>query len=58
MFAAFKKALFTGHFLAEKGPGPYGSLFRLLPPPVRDHLQDRYIAALSEAWRKRFETLL
>lgn len=29
------------------GHGPLGHLFRFLPPPFRDHLQDRYIAALA-----------
>jgi triacylglycerol lipase len=28
------------------GPGPIGSLFALLPGQIRDHLPDRYIAAL------------
>ena len=33
--------------LQPPGLGPLGPWFRLLPPPIRDHLQDRYIKALS-----------
>jgi triacylglycerol lipase len=38
---------FRGQLLSPPGPGPYGPLFRVLPQPIRDHLQDRYIAALE-----------
>jgi hypothetical protein len=58
MLAAIKNAVFTGRILSEKGPGPFGPLFQLLPQPIRDHLQDRYIAALSESWRKKASSLL
>jgi triacylglycerol lipase len=37
----------SGHVLQPKGPGPFGPLFRFLPQPIRDHLQDRYWTALS-----------
>jgi len=41
-----QQAIF-GRVLSPSGPGAYGRLFRLLPQPIRDHLQDRYIAALE-----------
>ena len=41
------KDFFAGQILSPEGPGPFGPLFRLLPPPVRDHLQDRYWTALE-----------
>jgi triacylglycerol lipase len=34
--------------LQLKGPGPFGPLFRFLPPQIRDHLQDSYYNALAE----------
>jgi len=40
-------ALAAGHFFSPPGPGSFGSLFRFLPQPIRDHLQDRYWAALT-----------
>jgi triacylglycerol lipase len=46
LFTAAKNAL-EAHILSPPGPGPLGPLFRVLPQPIRDHLQDRYIAALS-----------
>ena len=33
--------------LPPPGNGPLGPWFRLLPPQLREHLQDRYIAALT-----------
>ena len=39
--------LLSGNLLAPPGPGPFGPLFRVLPQPIRDHLQDRYWTALS-----------
>lgn len=39
--------LLSGNVLAPPGPGPFGPLFRVLPQPIRDHLQDRYLTALS-----------
>ncbi len=38
---------FSGNILGPAGPGPVGPLFRFLPQPIRDHLQDRYLAALE-----------
>ncbi|MEA2998147.1 MAG: triacylglycerol lipase [Alphaproteobacteria bacterium] len=40
-------ALAAGNFFSPPGPGPFGSLFRFLPQPIRDHLQDRYWVALT-----------
>jgi hypothetical protein len=40
-------ALAAGHFFLPAGPGAFGSLFRFLPQPIRDHLQDRYWVALT-----------
>ncbi len=40
-------ALFSGHADSPPGPGPLGPLFVFLPPPIRDHLQDRYYTALT-----------
>jgi triacylglycerol lipase len=39
--------IFGGHLLEPKGPGTFGSLFRFLPPEIRDHLQDSYWGALT-----------
>jgi triacylglycerol lipase len=39
--------LLSGNLSAPPGPGPFGPLFRVLPQPIRDHLQDRYLTALS-----------
>ncbi len=33
--------------IQEPGFGPLANWFRLLPPPIREHLEDRYIAALT-----------
>lgn len=33
--------------LQPPGHGPVGETFRVLPPAIREHLQDRYIAALA-----------
>lgn len=33
--------------LQPPGHGPLGATFRALPPAIREHLQDRYIAALT-----------
>lgn len=35
-----------GHLLQPPGHGPLGQSFKFIAPPIRDHLQDRYIAAL------------
>jgi len=40
-------ALRSGHLSSPVGPGRFGALFRLLPPSIRDHLQDRYLNALG-----------
>jgi predicted lipase len=37
----------AGRLLTALGPGPLGKLLRVVPPPLRDHLPDRYIAALG-----------
>jgi triacylglycerol lipase len=39
----------TGHIFSPPGLGIFGPLFRILPPPVRDHLQDSYWTALTPA---------
>ncbi len=41
------QGLLSGTILAPPGPGPLGQMFRLLPMPFRDHLQDRYLDALA-----------
>jgi hypothetical protein len=33
--------------LPPRGHGPLGKWFRALPPFIREHLQDRYIEALT-----------
>jgi hypothetical protein len=40
-------AFLAGQFLAPAEPGPLGLLFRFLPPGIRDHLPDHYLAALT-----------
>ena len=40
-------ALVAGQFFSPPGPGAFGPLFRFLPQPIRDHLQDRYWVALT-----------
>jgi triacylglycerol lipase len=45
--AAIAQDFFGGKFLQPEGPGPFGPLFRFLPPPIRDHLQDQYWTALA-----------
>jgi triacylglycerol lipase len=37
----------SGHVFQPPGPGPFGPLFKFLPQPIRDHLQDRYWTALA-----------
>jgi triacylglycerol lipase len=37
----------SGHVLSPAGPGTFGPLFKFLPQPIRDHLQDRYYTALA-----------
>jgi triacylglycerol lipase len=44
---ALQRVFSSGQVFQKPGPGPFGPLFRLLPQPIRDHLQDRYIAALT-----------
>jgi hypothetical protein len=41
------ESLLSGHSLSVPGPGTFGPLFKYLPPPIRDHLQDRYYNALT-----------
>jgi triacylglycerol lipase len=38
----------TGRIFSPAGLGTFGPLFKFLPPPIRDHLQDRYLTALGE----------
>lgn len=38
----------TGQIFSPAGLGTFGPLFKFLPPPIRDHLQDRYLTALGE----------
>jgi hypothetical protein len=38
---------FTGHIFSPEGPGTFGGLFKFLPRPIRDHLQDQYYGALA-----------
>jgi triacylglycerol lipase len=40
-------ALAAAHIFSPRGPGAFGPLFRFLPQPIRDHLQDRYWVALT-----------
>jgi triacylglycerol lipase len=37
----------AGKIFSPVGPGPFGPLFKFLPPSIRDHLQDRYYIALT-----------
>lgn len=37
----------SGHILSPVGPGTFGPLFKYLPHPIRDHLQDCYYTALT-----------
>jgi triacylglycerol lipase len=39
--------LFSARILSPAGPGTFGPLFKFLPPPIRDHLQDCYYNALA-----------
>lgn len=39
--------LFSWNLFTATGPGPIGELLQFLPPPVRDHVMDRYYAALA-----------
>jgi hypothetical protein len=41
------EGLLSGHLLSPPGPGTFGPLFKFLPPPIRDHLQDSYYNALA-----------
>jgi hypothetical protein len=41
------EGLLTGRVLPPPGPGTFGPLFKFLPPPLRDHLQDCYYNALT-----------
>jgi hypothetical protein len=40
--------LLSGHIFQPKGLGTFGPLFKFLPQPIRDHLQDRYLTALGD----------
>jgi esterase/lipase superfamily enzyme len=42
------ESLLSGHSLSVPGPGTFGPLFKYLPPPIKDHLQDRYYNALTQ----------
>jgi triacylglycerol lipase len=51
VFAALGDALrriWRHQWLSPTGPGPLGKFFRLLIPPIREHLQDRYLIALGD----------
>jgi triacylglycerol lipase len=37
----------AGHLFSPLGPGTFGPLFKFLPQPIRDHLQDQYYEALA-----------
>ena len=37
----------SGHLFSPPGPGTFGPLFKFLPRPIRDHLQDCYYNALT-----------
>jgi len=41
------EGLFSRHVLSPPGPGTFGPLFKYLPQPIRDHLQDSYYNALA-----------
>jgi triacylglycerol lipase len=47
-FVSGIEGVFAGHLFQPEGPGTFGGLFKFLPQPIRDHLQDRYYGALSE----------
>jgi triacylglycerol lipase len=47
IFLAGIQGVLAGHILSPTGPGTFGPLFKFLPKPIRDHLQDRYYTALS-----------
>jgi hypothetical protein len=42
-------SMLSGHVFQPPGPGPLGPLFKFLPQPIRDHLQDRYWTALERS---------
>lgn len=46
--AAFSGAAFAGAAFAPPGPALFAPLMKAFPTPFRDHLQDRYFAALAE----------
>jgi hypothetical protein len=41
------EGVLSGYVLPRPGPGTFGPLFRFLPRPIRDHLQDCYYEALA-----------
>ena len=41
--------ILIGNILSPQGPGALGSMFKFLPPEIRDHLQDSYWKALTPA---------
>ncbi len=41
------QGILSGHIFSPPGPGTFGPLFKYLPQPIRDHLQDSYYNALS-----------
>jgi len=50
LFGGGSKPSFTDRIsevLQPPGYGPLGPWFRFMPPPIRDHLQDGYIKALT-----------
>jgi hypothetical protein len=40
-------SVLSGQLLRPEGLGPFGPLFKFLPPEIRDHLQDSYWKALA-----------
>jgi triacylglycerol lipase len=41
------EGILSGHIFSPPGPGTFGPLFKYLPRPIRDHLQDCYYTALA-----------
>jgi len=47
MWAVSLNARAAKNSIRQPGPGTFGPLFKYLPQPIRDHLQDSYYNALA-----------
>ncbi|UPJ27808.1 lipase family protein [Bradyrhizobium sp. CW1] len=47
MFRRGVSNVLAGRILSPTGPGTFGTIFRFIPPEIRDHLQDSYWTALA-----------